>query len=81
MNLSFMLNEQSPEIMLPANNSLHFVNMMFFKISFFFLLIFCIFVLRERVWVHQAVGIVVIDLLSVGSTVLILFLLFLTAIT
>ena len=69
--------------MLPANNSLHFVNMMFFMISFF-LLTFCIFVLRERVWVHQAVGIVgivVIDLLSVGSTVLILFLLFLTAIT
>ena len=66
--------------MLPANNSLHIVNMMFFMISFF-LLTFCIFVLRERVWVHQAVGIVVIDLLSVGSTVLILFLLFLTAIT
>ena len=66
--------------MLPANNSLHFVNMMFFMISFF-LLTFCIFVLRERIWVHQAVGIVVIDLLSVGSTVLILFLLFLTAIT
>ena len=66
--------------MLPANNSLHIVNMMFFIISFF-LLTFCIFVLRERVWVHQAVGIVVIDLLSVGSTVFILFLLFLTAIT
>ena len=30
---------------------------------------------------HKAVGIVVIDLLSVGSTVLILFLLFLRAIT
>ena len=65
---------------LPIEASISGYSMLFLMISVF-LHSFCIVSLRERIRAHQSVGVVVIDLLLVGLTVLILFLLFLTTIT